>query len=124
MKLIKKLSIIGAVLAMFICNGVAFAVTSQMNATLVRVSTILNQINPLINLAQKQQDPNARIQFQFDVLRSDIANIQAGIAQAVNHVSIQPRMVQPLSGDYLPAPESTFKNKNQNKNINNEESTS
>ena len=116
MKQIKRLSIIATVLTLLTCNSVAFANNAQMNATLVRISTILSQINPLINLAQKQQDPNARVQFQFDALRSDIGNIQAGIAQAVNHVSIQPRMVEPLLGDYLPVFTPSFQNKNPTKN--------
>lgn len=115
MKFINPLRLGSIFLIVFLCNS-AFADTAQMNATLARISAVLNQINPLINLAQSQQNPNARVQFQFDQLRSDIANIQSGIAQAVNHVSIQPRVVQPLSGDYLPdlpKPQSMIKNKNE-----------
>ena len=103
-------------IALTLMAPLTFANTEQMHTTLARINTLLSQINPLINLAQSQQNPNARVQFQFDQLRSDIANIQSGIAQAVNHVSIQPRMVQSLSGDYLPdlpKPQSMIKNKNE-----------
>ncbi len=101
--------IVGAIVLFTLCN-VSKANTEQMNSTLNRMNRILNQINPLINLAQQQQDPNARVKFQFDALRSDIASIQEGIEQATQRVSIQPRVITPLSGDYLPVPESVLKN--------------
>ena len=109
MKSIKRIGLVGCISGLLFCSSLAFADTAQMNATLARISTILSQVNPLVTLAQKQQDPNARVKFQFDELRQDIAQIQSGIAQAVNCVSIQPRVVQPLSGDYLPVSETVLK---------------
>lgn len=109
MKSIKRHSLLMSCLALFLMSGVSFANTEQMNATLARISRLLNQVNPLINLAEKQQDPNARVKFQFDGLRYDVAKIQSGIAQAINRVSIQPRVIKPLSGDYLPVSESVLK---------------
>lgn len=84
-------------------NNTAMADTAQMDATLQRISNILNLVNPLINTAEAEQNPNARVQFQFNALRQDIARVQSGIAEAVKHVSVQPRQVMPLEGDYLPA---------------------
>lgn len=81
---------------------ITFADTEQMHTTLARIDTILTQINPLINLAKQQEDPNTRVKFQFEALRQDISLIQSGIGQALNRVSIQPRTVAPLVGDYLP----------------------
>lgn len=78
-----------------------FANTEQMNATLARISMILKQINPLINEAQKAQNKQARIKFRFDLLRKDIAKIRIGITQQINHITIEPRKVNPLKGDYL-----------------------
>lgn len=98
---IKRL-IISACITLTMCQ-LSLANTEQMNATLARVSMILTQVNPLINAAEKEQDKNTRVKFQFEALRSDIEKIQAGIAQEVNLVSIQPRNVKPISGDYLPA---------------------
>ncbi|PIQ43243.1 MAG: hypothetical protein COV52_01880 [Gammaproteobacteria bacterium CG11_big_fil_rev_8_21_14_0_20_46_22] len=121
MKSIKNLSLVSSFLALLLVSSMSFANTAQMNATLARISTILSQVNPLITLAEKQQDPNARVKFQFDELRRDIADIQAGIAQAVNRVSIQPRVVQPLSGDYLPVSEAVL---NKEKVLTNEDTTS
>lgn len=83
---------------------VSFADTAARNATLARINTVLNQVNPLITVAQRQQDPQARVQFQFDALRDDIARIQSGITQALQRVTIQPRVVTSVKGDYLPAP--------------------
>ncbi len=93
-------------LSLIVMSSTSFADTSQMNATLSRISTILSQVNPLINLAEQQQDVNTRVKFQFNTLRQDIASIQTGIAQAINRVSIQPRSVKPLSGDYIPISQS------------------
>lgn len=106
---IHQLGFIGIILALLVYGEGALANTEQMNVTLARISTILSQVNPLINQAQKQESSNARVQFQFNKLRQDIAQIQSGIAQAVNRVSIQPRVVQPLSGDYLPVSETVLK---------------
>ena len=105
MKFIKRFSLVTGFLTLITLSGISFADTSQMNTTLARISTILSQVNPLINLAERQQGQNARVKFQFNALRQDLASIQAGIAQAINRVSIQPRTVKPLSGDYLPEPQ-------------------
>lgn len=80
----------------------AFAGREQMNVTLNRIRVLLNQVNPLINLAQAEQPRDARIKFQFQTLRQDIAKIQIGIKQAIKPISMEPRRVTPLSGDYLP----------------------
>lgn len=109
MELIKYVKSYWAFILLVMVISNSFASTAQMNTTFVRINTILNQVYPLINLAQKQQSPNVRVNFQFDTLRRDIARIQAGIAQAVNRASIQPRAVKPLSGDYLPVRESILK---------------
>jgi len=97
-----KRFLITAGIVLTICQ-LSLADTEQMNATLARVNMVLTQINPLINAAEKEQDKNARVKFQFDTLRADIEKIQAGISQEINLVSIQPRSVKPISGDYLPA---------------------
>ena len=101
MKFIKPCLISAGIL--LLASNISFANTDQMNATLARINMILSQVNPLITAAQKEQDPNARIKFQFDTLRSDINKIQSGLAEQINLVSIQPRKVSPLLGDYLPA---------------------
>ena len=106
MKSIKKTVLLSSFLTLLFVSSLSFAGTAQMHTTLTRINTILNQINPLINLAEQQQDPNTRVKFQFTTLREDVSHIQAGIAQALHRVSIQPRVVMLLTGDYLPVSES------------------
>ena len=89
-------------LALLFLSNRSMADTAQMHATFVLINTILTQTTPLINLAQRQENPQARVRFQFDRLRQDISKIQAGINEVLHRVSIQPRSVKPLSGDYLP----------------------
>ncbi|MBX9706096.1 MAG: hypothetical protein K2Q14_04745 [Gammaproteobacteria bacterium] len=104
----KTMKLIGCCIALLITNQTILADNSEMNATLERVNQLLNQVNPLVNLAQSQEDENVRVKFQFDALRHDIAHIQEGIAQAINRVSIQPRTVEPLIGDYLLVPDTVL----------------
>lgn len=98
MKYLKYLSVS---VSLLLITTHALADNSQMNTTLERINQLLNQVNPLVNLAQSQEDKEARVKFQFDALRSDIARIQSGIVQAINRPTIQPRIVEPLAGDYL-----------------------
>jgi RAQPRD family integrative conjugative element protein len=71
------------------------------NMELARINNILNSIYPLIEAAQKHADPNTRINFHYDLLKKDIAQIQAGIAQKVNNVAIEPKAVDPLDQTFL-----------------------
>lgn len=93
------ISALGVMLSVSIIH--VYANTEQMTMTLQRISHVLQQINPLINEAQTEQGSNARIKFRFDLLRADIAKIQSGITEQLDRVTIQPRTVQPLKGDYL-----------------------
>lgn len=71
------------------------------NITLSRISNILNAIYPLINQANNEADQNARVMFQYTRLKKDIQDIQAGIAQKINHGVIEPRVVTPLNTNYV-----------------------
>ena len=97
---------------------ISFADQVQMNETLTRIERLLDQINPLINLAEMQQENDTRVKFQFETLRQDITHVQFGIDQALHRVTIQPRVVESLSGDYLPVlPSSVKLSESQNNNI-------
>lgn len=98
----RKILLITSVCSIYLISSDCHADQTQMQETLTRIQHLLGQVNPLINLAQSQQDHAMRVQFQFESLRQDIASIQAGIDQALQGVTIQPRLVDPLSGDYLP----------------------
>ena len=99
---LKQIIKLASIFLLATTNTLSFADTAQMNATLSRISHVLSELNPLIQEAAKEQDPNARVQFQFDQLQADVGRMQAGILEAINGVSIQPRVEPPLLGDYLP----------------------
>jgi RAQPRD family integrative conjugative element protein len=75
--------------------------TDLENTDLARIVNVLNSLNPLIDEAERQQDKNARVIFQYDALRSDLNKIKVGIAQKLQTTSIEPREVVSIDGDYL-----------------------
>jgi RAQPRD family integrative conjugative element protein len=75
---------------------------AEMHTDLWRINQILNQTYPLIQKGKAAENPNTRVQFQFHSLQADILKIQMGIEQALHRVTIQPRTVKALKGDYLP----------------------
>ncbi len=67
---------------------------------LARISHELQTISPLIDQAASQANPEARIQFQYDWLRQDIARISNGIQEHIDTPRSEPRTFSPLRGDY------------------------
>jgi len=99
---IKKISgiiILSVIMAVFI-NPV-YADTDLENEDLARIKQVLNSLTPLINEAEQEQNKSARIQFQYDWLRSDINQIKQGIDQKIKASPLEPRRVTPLYGDYI-----------------------
>jgi len=96
---IKKLCFI--VSLCFLVNASCFANTASENAELARLIHLLDAMNPIINAAQAQRDPAQRIQFQYDWLRQDLANIRMGIVRKINLPTIEPRAIKPLKNDFL-----------------------
>lgn len=94
-----------ASVALFLLLGahlpLAYADTELENTSLARIRNILNSLTPLINEAELQQDKSMRVQFRYEWLRSDINQIKQGIDQKLNTPSVQPRVIQPIKGDYL-----------------------
>lgn len=89
------------VIGVCFCTAPCYADSELENASLARIVNVLNSLNPLIDEAQRQQDKNTRVQFQYDVLKNDLLKIKAGINAKLKQVSIEPRVVTPLQGDYL-----------------------
>ena len=81
--------------------GTAYADTENEHALLAEVIQQINALTPLINQAQAQADPNARIVFNYAQLRSDLQLIKNGINQPLTSTALEPRQVTPLSGDYV-----------------------
>jgi RAQPRD family integrative conjugative element protein len=91
---------------MFLAIGLGFAnvVSADVateNETLARVVQILNSLKPLINEAELQHDEGERIGFDYHGLRADLENVKAGIAHKFDQTLLEPRIIQPIKGDYL-----------------------
>ena len=60
----------------------------------------LDALEPLTRTAESHADADARIRFQYDWLRQDIARIRLGIEEHLNAPQAEPRRFPPIRGDY------------------------
>ncbi|MCP5408953.1 MAG: RAQPRD family integrative conjugative element protein [Chromatiaceae bacterium] len=67
---------------------------------LARIAHEIEAIQPLINQAASQANPDTRIRFQYDWLRQDLGRIQHGIREHIDAPRAEPRTFPPLHGDY------------------------
>ncbi len=67
---------------------------------LVRIAHEIEAIQPLIDQASSQANPDTRIRFQYDWLRQDLDQIQRGIQDHIDAPRSEPRTFPPLRGDY------------------------
>lgn len=81
-------------------TGTAFADIAGERAALARLDQELYALGPLIEMAEAQSDPDARIRFQYDWLRRDLDRIRLGIIEHLSAPRNQPRKIEPLRGDY------------------------
>lgn len=90
----------------------AYANNAQENTYLIQIVNQLNAIQPLILAAQKEQPANTRIQFHYTKYRDaqgkmhnglleDVNAIKQGIIEKINQTPVEPRVVNPIKGDYL-----------------------
>ena len=84
-------------------------VSASENTELARINSILNSVYPLIAKAQKEAAPSSRIKFHYNWLRKDIQKIQAGIAQKINYLPLEPLIVIPPKNSYITAENKTIK---------------
>lgn len=89
------------ILANIMFSSAIFANTETENAQLAKVIQILDSVNPIINAAERQKDPNQRIQFCYRSLRRDLEKIKTGITEKFTKQNFEPHRVEPLQGDYL-----------------------
>lgn len=54
-----------------------------------------------VNKAKAQQPTNQRVVFHYDWVLADLNAIEGGIQQQFNRPKIQPRVIQPIKGDYI-----------------------
>lgn len=83
-------------------DGFAFHFTESdaEYAALAQVITELKALDKLIDRAEKEADPTARISFQYDWLRRDLKLVRRGIQDHLDTPSSEPREFEPLQGDY------------------------
>ena len=77
-----------------------FADTEAERESLARMVHELEALDPLMHTAESQADPDARIRFQYDWLRQDLARIRLGIEEHLNAPQAEPRRFPPIRGDY------------------------
>lgn len=72
----------------------------EERAALARLMQEIRLLDPLIAEAERVADRDARIQMQYDWLRSDLRKIYNGILDHLEAPRTGPREVPPLRGDY------------------------
>ena len=87
-------------LCLVLTSGPVCADADSEREALARLAHELNALEPLIREAEAQTNHDARIRFQYDWLRQDLARIRMGIQEHINAPRAEPRSVEPLRGDY------------------------
>ena len=105
----KKLMI---ALGLSVICAVGHASDAELNTTLVRVINQLNAILPLLDDAEDEIDPNARIHLHIDSfegadglkhpgVRDDVRSIRNALINYINKPAIEPKTVKPLAFDFI-----------------------
>ncbi len=87
----------------------------NLNETLVRIINQINAIMPLLDEAQAELNPNARIQLNIGSfnddeghhhagVREDLLMIRNGLIDYINQPVIAPRKIKPLNNDFVRKP--------------------
>ena len=90
----------------------AHASDEALNQTLVRVIKQINAVMPLLDEAQSEIEPNARIMLHIDAfegadgkthkgLRDDLLSIRNSLIDYINKPVIEPKTIQPLALDFI-----------------------
>lgn len=80
--------------------GSAYADGDSERRELTQLAHELAVLEPLIVKAELAADPDARVRFQYDWLRQDLARVRLGIEEHINAPQAEPRRFPPLRGDY------------------------
>lgn len=67
---------------------------------LARLLHEIEALDPLIERAAAQADPDARIRFRYDWLGQDLERVRSGIRDHLQAPRAEPRAFPPLRGDY------------------------
>jgi RAQPRD family integrative conjugative element protein len=92
--------------------ALSHASNAELNATLIRVINQLNAVLPLLDEAEDEIEPNARIRLHIDSFegsdgkkhpgfRDDLKSMRNALIDYINKPAIEPRMVKPLDFDFI-----------------------
>ena len=97
---------------LYITAFVTYATDDELNITLVRVINQINAILPLLDEAEDEIKPNARIQLHIGAfdgadgakhpgVRDDLKSIRNALIDYINKPAIEPKTVKPLAFDFV-----------------------
>ena len=67
---------------------------------LARVVNELEALEPLLDAAESEANPDARVRFRYEWLRADLRQVQSGVQDHIDAPRVEPRTFPPLRGDY------------------------
>ncbi len=80
--------------------GTPLATTDREQDALEKIIEELEQLNELIDKAERESDSTERIRFRYDWLRRDLKLVKNGIQDHLDAPSTEPKTFEPLQGDY------------------------
>ena len=92
--------------------AIGHATDAELNTTLVRVINQLNAILPLLDEAEDELEPNARIRLHINSfegsdgakhpgVRDDLKSMRNALIDYINKPAIEPKTVKPLAFDFI-----------------------
>lgn len=101
-------------IACLVClmSTVSFGSEVELNNTLIRVINQINATLPILDEAQNEIEPNARIKLHIDTfigadnkqhpgVRNDLIQIRNALIDYINKPAIEPKTVKPLALDFV-----------------------
>lgn len=79
----------------------AIANTEHENEKLAQASRALNHVKEILKEAESYQEKGTAIEFQYKSIVSDINKIQEGIHEKFTPETLEPRIPESISGDYV-----------------------
>lgn len=112
----KKVWLTGLLTAGFLSS--ALASPEQERVYLLQLLHQMDAMQSTLRAAQQEQSPADRVQFHYTIYRDiegqkhngileDLQLIRAGIEEKLSGNNLQPRMIEPIEGDYLANRQST-----------------
>ncbi|PHS00170.1 MAG: hypothetical protein COA78_24295 [Blastopirellula sp.] len=96
--MIKKLSL--TLLMLFITSSV-FAITDEERSALLRATAEIMIIETIVEEAEQGVNVEDRKKIQYETIKQDLEKIRQGLLDVINEVRREPRMLPPISGEYL-----------------------